>query len=837
MNVQIKSGTNSLHGSVWGYNVNSEFRARNALSVNPQPHTNLNQDGLALGGPIRKDKTFFFFDFQAGRNHQGENALLSVPSLPYRGGDFTAARYRIYDPLTGAADGSNRVVFPDNVIPAGRISPVARSILNLWRAPNLPGLQNNYEATGSFIQNRNSSDVKINHTFTGMTQGFARYSYLGADTRDPAVFGDLGGPTAGGGATAALGPSRIQSASANLTHVFSPSVVSEFRAGLVRVLIQGSISGDSNVASKVGIPGINNGDFFSPGMPGISISGYSSLGYSSNIPFKIAETSSNLVNNWTKQTGNHSVRWGFDFRDLILNPYQANSDPRGAFSFTASITGAKGTSTDNANAFAGFLLGLPASVSRTNVVQRAGYRLKQYYMYVQDRWQVSPRLTINYGLRYEIAPFAKAANPGDQSSYDPAANTVIVAGYGPINRRLNVNTDYRDFGPRLGIAYRLASRTVIRTGYGISYIPQAINQLSPKNYPSQVSLTSQGVNSLQPAGSIADGAPAVPPVDVSSGIVTNVPANITLAVFNPHARRGYTQSFNFTVEQQFAGLVGSVSYVGNLGTRIPGNYNINASAPGSTVADRPLAKLYGRTVNTNYYDYMLSSSYNALQAKAERRFSRIGRFTLAYTFSKSLDYTDAFTVAIPLNIDLNRGPSTFDRTHNLVISHVLPVPLGRDGRFFKTGPLAQVVSGWRLSGVFSARSGDPISVTGVRNASNQGQGFTNRPNVTGPVKTLGGTGPGQLWFDNKAFTDPAPGLVGNVGRNTIRGPSYRNYNLTLNRVFFLTERFRLNAMATAFNLTNTTHFGDPSGSITGSLGQITSSSGERQLRLGMRLEF
>ena len=840
VNVGIKSGTNQLHGFVWAYNVNSALGARNSLSVVPQQHTNLNQLGFALGGPIVKNKTFFFGDFQAGRDRRGQNALLDVPSTPFRTGDLSAARNPIYDPLSGNPDGSGRTQFEGNRIPANRISPVAKSILALLQQPNLPGLVNNYQASGSFAQDRNSTDVKVNHKFTDLTNGFIRYSYFGADTSDLPIFGDLGGPTSGGGATAAVGPSRIQSASANLTHVFSPTMVSELRAGLVRVLIQGQLDSDPDIAAKVGIPGINNGDFFSPGLPRIAISGYTALGSAATIPFKIAETSSNFVNNWTKQTGNHSIRWGFDFRDLILNPYQANADPRGQFTFASTITGAlvggRSTTTDSSNAFASFLLGLPSQITRATVVQLAGYRLKQYYMYVQDHWQVSQKLTVNYGLRYEVAPFAKAANAGDQSRYDPATDRVIVAGYGPVNRQLNVATDYRDLAPRIGIAYRIGPKTVLRTGYGIGYIPQSINQLSPKNYPSQVQIQLQGINSAQPAGNIADGAPVAKPVDVSSGIVT-VPSTIVLAIFNPKARRGYVQSFNLTVEREWAGFVFTSSYVGTLGTRIPGSLNVNAAAPGSTPAGRPLAKLYGRTADVTLQDYFLSSSYHALQTRVQRRFGLLGSLTASYTFSKSLDYTDAFTVPIPLNIDLNRGPSTFDRTHNLVMSHVAPIPFGKSGVLFRNGPAAAILGGFRLSGILSLRTGTPVNVTGVRTSQATGQGFTNRPNVNGPVRTFGGAGRGELWFDTSVFSDPAPGLIGNVGRNSLRGPGYANYNVTLSRIFGITERFRLNMNASAFNLTNTTHFNDPSGSFTGSFGQITSSFGERQMRIGARLEF
>jgi len=837
VNVQIKTGTNEVHGSMWGYNVNSALKSRNALAVVGKPHTNLTQFGFVVGGPIIRNRTFFFGDYQGGRDRRGQNAQFDIPTAAFRAGDFSAARNPIYDPLSGTTAGANRDRFPGNIIPANRLSPIARAIVAGLPQPNLSGLTNNYETSGSFRQNRDSSDVKVNHKLTDMTEAFVRYSYFVADTNDRSVFGDLGGPTSGNGGTAAIGPSRIQSVSTNLTHVFSPTMVAEFRGGLVRVLIQGQTGGDPDIGAKLGIPGVNRGDFFSPGMPRIAISGYTALGFAATIPFKIAETSTNFVSVWTKQLSNHAIRWGFDFRNLILNKAQANSDPRGLYTFNAGITGTTGSSTDSSNAYASFMLGLPAQLDRTYIYQLGGWRVKQYFMFVQDRWVATRNLTVSYGLRYEIMPFSTTANPGDQSRYEFSNNTLLIGGYGPIGNRLNVNTDFMNFAPRLGIAYRMGPKTVLRTGYGISYTPQSINSLASNSYPAQISIQVRGANTLQPAGDLNAGIPVLTPVDVSSGIITP-PGNSVLNGFNPNARRGYVQSFNFTLEREVARFVIAASYVGTLGRRLSATVNQNAAGPGTTVNDRPLARRFGRTADTNLNDYMLSSSYNALQTHVKRRFSRVGSLTLSYTWSKSLDYTDAFTVSNPLNIDLNRGVSTFDRAHNLVISHVVPLPFGRNRLLFKSGLASAILGGFRLSGVFSARTGTPVNITGNRLAANSTQGVTTRPSSTGPVRYFGGKGRGQLWFDTSVFVEPPAGTLGTVGRNTVRGPGYTNYNLTLSRTFRFTERYRLNFMASAFNLTNSTHFNEPAGGVTnGAFGQITTSFGERQVRLGARLEF
>lgn len=838
VNVQIKSGTNQLHGSTFFYNTNSALKAHNALLTTDKPKTNMSQMGFTLGGPIRKNRTFFFGDYQAGRDRRGQSTLQDVPTAAYRKGDFSASSYNIYDPLTGAANGSGRTPFPNKTLPADRISPISKAIYDLLPLPNRAGETANYDVSGALRQTRDSMDVKVNHRFTDNTDGFIRYSYFGGISSDPPIFGALGGATSGGGTNAAVGPSRIQGASSNLTHVFSPKLVTEVRAGLVRVLISGELVGDQDIAKKVGIPTVYTGDFFGRGMPRITISGYSFLGWNAGEPFKMGETSFNIVNNWTRQARNHSVRWGMDLRDQIMNKYQAGTDPRGTFSFGRTITGTTGVTTGTPNGVAAFLLGLPDALTRGIVQQLGGFRQRSYYFFIQDRWQASPRLTLNYGFRYEIMPFANAANPGDQSSYLPETNQIIVAGYGNINKHLNVNTDYRDFGPRLGVAYRVWNKTVLRAGYGIGYNPLPVNQLAAANYPSQLNAQWSGANTYQPFGKLAEGFPTVPLVDVSKGLVDNPPGNLAMSIFNPDGRRGYVQSYNVTIEQELFGWVIGNSYVGTLGTRLLGSRNVNSAGPGSVLADRPLNKLWKRTADVTYMDYMLSTAYHGYQLSAKRRLAGGSIITVAYTFAKSLDYADNWAVNYDLNNDVNRGPSNFDRRHNLVVSHVTNLPFGKGQRLLKTGWPARIAGGFKVSGILGARTGTPINVTGVRLGANAVQGTSNRPSVIGKPEVLKGVGPGKTWWDTSVFVEPIPGTLGTAGRNPVRGPGYVNYSATLSRTFPITERFKLLFNAAAFNLTNSAHYNNPTGSFTNAnFGRVTASYGERQVRVGARLQF
>ncbi|MEJ7861699.1 MAG: TonB-dependent receptor [Pyrinomonadaceae bacterium] len=897
VNVQVKSGTNNLRGSAFIYNTNSAFKAKNTLSTIEQPNTNLTQYGFTFGGPIIKDKTFFFGYYQRGTDRRGQNTLLSVPIAAYRNGDFssvlgsyicasvsgtTTTAFRNSQPgcATGGTavnvtnsngqvvqlrDGqifrpsltssTSRIAYTNNIIPQAELNPAARAVFNLLPLPNLPGITNNYEAVGSFIQDRDDFGIKINHNFSENTTAFARYSYFKSLTSDAPVFGDLGGPNSNGSATASIGPGRNDSVSANVTHVFSPKLITEFRFGYVGVHITGSNPSAEGLGNSLGIPGTNIDDFFSAtGIPQIAISGYDSLGSATTLPFDITEKSFNIVNNWTRIFGNHTIRFGGDIRRLKLDKSQAtSSNPRGLYTFTTGVTGVAASTgrpaptVSNANAVAGFLLGQPQSVRRTTVAQLGGYITPQYFFFAQDRWQVNPKLTVSYGLRYELYPYPSGTNPGDQSRYDPATNTVLVSGYGPVNDRVNVKTERGNFAPRLGIAYRLDDKTVIRAGYGISYVPISLNTLANQNFGSQIDVQIAGTNaSFGPrnasgnAITLSTGIPAPPIIDLTSGVVV-APNNAVVGVVNLDAKRGYIQSYNFTVERDLWGFVTSAGYVGSRGTRLPGTLNINAAGPGAVTADRPFAMRYGRTADVLLSDFMLSNAYHSLQIQSNKRFNRLGgRLTVAYTFSRSTDYTDAFSLSNALDINANRGPSPFDRKHNLVVSHVIRLPFGDGGRLFDSNGLRWqgLLGGFTLSGTFIARSGTPVNITGTNAANTAGQGTANRPDQTGPATILGGLGPGQLYFDTSVFTNPAPFTFGNVGRNSLRGPGYINYNATLARTFSLTERFRLQAQMAVFNVTNSPHFSNPVGSFTsGNFGQSISTFGERQIRFGLKFLF
>jgi hypothetical protein len=838
VNVVLKSGTNDLHGSLFEYNMNSALRARNTLTRLPPTPSNMNQFGFTLGGPIRRNRTFFFADYQGSRYHLPSNALLSVPMADYRAGNFSKASTILYDPLTGTSTGANRTAFPNNTIPAERISTVAANILKLWPLPNQSGRVNNYAVAGSAIQNRDAFDVKVNHNFSDRAQAFVSYSYLYATTTEEAAFGDLGGPATTGSTNPAVGTGQNQRLSLGLTRIFSPSLLAEFRAGFTRSLAVAESQVDANMATKIGIPGINKGDLLTAGLPQFNFTDYSFLGIGSTLPFKLPDTTANVVTNWTKTKGSHIVRWGAEFVDLLSHPRQAGAT-RGSYTFGVGATGTSGKPTSGDNSFGGFLLGLPTSISRVTLRVPGGIKIRQYSFFGQDRWQATRKLTVNYGLRYEVMPPAIAIKPGDQSYYDFVSNRILVAGYGPVNLQNNVNTDWTNFAPRFGLAYRLDTKTVIRSGYGISYSNFLIKNVNA--FPGVITQSFVGANSLTPLWNIAEGIPEAPIVDYTSGIVQSPPGNLALTATNSTPRRGYVQSYNLTLQRDVAGFIIEGAYVGALGTRNIIRSNLNSAGPGAPTSQLPLNILFKRTANVLYFDYGSSSSYHALQAQALKRFSAGALLRVAYTWSKSIDYLEnSLAPNNNLAMHLNRGVSTWDRTHNLVVSPVFSTPFGRGRRFLSGGgPLGMVLGGWRFNGVFIARSGTPFSVSGNKISANVAPGNVNRPNRVAKPEILGYAGPGQLYFDKSVFVEPAPGTWGNAGRNTLRGPGYVNLDGGVFRDFRLfRERYLLQFRMEAFNVMNTPKYANPNSSFTAAaFGQITSASGEREVRLGLRLAF
>ena len=850
-NVTLRSGTNQIHGSIFEFNRVSALAARPYFSSRKAP-TVYNQFGFTIGGPIKKDRTFFFGDYQGIRDHRGNSNVVSIPTLDFRNGDLRASPTIIYDPATGTSDGKGRQQIQCNgvlnVICVDRISPVARKILGFLPAPTRAGFTNNFELATVLVKDTESFDVKVDHKFSDDDSLFARYSFQRPKVFDPGLYGIYGGPRNDG--FAGTGINRTQSGAVNYTHVFNPTLITEFRLGFTRYRndAQNQDTG-LKTSEEIGIPGVNL-DEFTSGLAYIDIAGYTNpvVGFSPSLPWIRAETDVDLVSNWTKIFRDHTIKWGVDARlnkdDLLQTQTYS---PRGRFFFRAGPTALNGGGASGfANAFASFLLDLPNEYGRDLPGTFPTVRQKSLFSYIQDKWTVTQKLTVNIGLRHEIYFAPTPMFPGGFSNYNPTNNSLELAGIGKIPSDMGRDTNYKNFAPRLGIAYRLDEKTVIRAGYGISIDASFPDDKYAFNFPVKQNNAFTAPNSFSAAGKMANGfAPPLVAPTPPDGIITNAPLNQVYLFIPLDLKEGYIQSWNIAVQRARPWkFTAEVAYVGNHNVGVLTRQDINASLiPGSGNAGRPLNAKFGRTNRTDAW-IRTDTNYNGLQVKFDRRFSEGLLVTTAYTFSKGINYTDdqggLFIPAVP---SLNRGRAGYDRTHTFVQSYIYELPFGPTKRWLQSGIGRWVLGDWQLNGIFSAYSGLPLDFQ-ISATTLNAPGNGNRPNLTGDFTVLGDIGPGVKWFDTAPFSPPAANTYGKIGRNVFSGPGFANLDLSFFRKFRLTERVGGEFRFETFNFTNTPQFNRP-GSVLGNadFGQVTGTLGDavglgpRRIQLGLKLTF
>lgn len=860
-NVTLKSGTNVLRGSAFFFGNGSSTNARPYFQPAslPKPAASYKQFGATLGGPIVKDKLFFFADYQGTRDDLGQFNNHNVPPLDFRNGDFSKATTIIYDPATGNPDGTGRLPFPGNVIPANRISPVAQKILALLPAPNVaaPLGQNNYAFSDLREKNTEAFDVKLTYQATPADSLAYRFSFQRPNVFDPGTYGVFGGPTNGG--FAGTGTNKTFSTAVNWTRTLSANTILDTRAGLSYYHNVATAQGDGlTTATDVGIPGANIDDFTS-GLSQITINGYSNpvIGFSSSLPWDRSEKTYDVASTLTSIKGNHTVKVGFDVRhnrDFLLQVLD-NGGSRGEFIFkpnqTASPADPASVEKGYANAFASFLLGLPDTIRRDLQVLDPGTQHWAVFTFVQDKWQLSPKLTVDLGLRHEYyTPLVGLADRGGLSNFDPATNTLRVAGYGDVPANLGVKSTWGNFAPRLGASYRVNDKTVLRAGFGISIIPFPDNRYA-YNFPVKQNNQFNSPSSFAPAGNIAQGFPA----PITATIPDNgvIAANSSLLLRQGYdvvpldLKEGKIRAWNVAVQRQLPGsFVAEIAYVANRTSGAIKRLDLNAGlVPGLDNAGRP-DFAYGRTASDNTW-YPTTARYDSMQVKLDRRFSNGLLWTNAYTLSRAKDYgSDAgglAQISTPADIARSYGLADFDRTHSFASSVVYQLPFFRNDK----SALGNILGGWQISGVFVVQSGPPIDIQS--NAVLRAPGNTQRPNLEHAQKVIGDVGqkPEQKWFDVTAYVNPAPNTFGTMTRNSgPRGPGYANLDAALSKHVRLSERVGAELRVDAFNVTNTPHFNSPGfqgidganrtvGSPT--FGQITSSFGERFLRFGARVTF
>jgi hypothetical protein len=840
VNVTLRSGTNQLHGSLFEFHRNQNIQARNTFAAVKAPAV-YNQFGITLGGPIIRDKTFFFGDYQGSRDHFGQNNLATIPTVPFRGGDLSSSPTTIYDPATGNPDGTGRSAFPGNRIPDNRISPIARKILALIPPPVYDRVNSNFELNTTRIKNLDSGDLKLDHLMGASDRFSFRYSIMEALVRDPGLYGVNGGPKGGG--FAGEGPARYQSSGVTYTHIFSPALVTDARFGVTR-MANDAISADAGLTTSkdVGIPGANI-SAESGGISRIVVSGYDSplIGTGSTQPWRLHTTVFGLVSNTTKTLNNHILKFGVDIRRTRNEDWSPHGQAfQGQFNFDNGQTALNGDArTGFANAFASFLLDRPNVFGRdvSPGVPSRHELLSQFYF--QDKWQVSHKLTLDLGLRYEYWPSAHPRSPGGFSYYNPVNNTLELAGIGAIPINMGVKNQKKSFGPRLGLAYRIDDKTVMRGGYGISHLPRG--RLVPQfNYPIQQANSFNPVNSYSVAGSMVSGFPPPNLLPIpSDGIIRNPPGDSysTVPKDLPHS---YVQSWNMAIQRALPGdFAMEVAYVANHGVSILSGIDINAGlVPGAGAAGQPLNLLFGRRASTssrigthNYYD--------SLQARLDRKFSRGFMLTTSYTWGKAINFSEEIGgLQINASVPLNRGRSIADNTHIFNQSVMFELPFGTGRRWLRSGAGRWVLGDWQVNGILSALTGPPLDIQ-VSAASLNAPGNINRPDLNGKPEILGAVGPGKKFFDIAKFSQPAPARFGTTGRNILTGPGLVNLDFSLFKKIPVTERFYFELRLESFNFTNTPHFNSPNSNFSSSgFGEVTTAlQDQRQFQFALRLIF
>jgi hypothetical protein len=888
-NVTLKSGTNKFHGSAFEFLQNNAVNARSYFGPK-LGHLSYNYFGGSVGGPIIHDKLFVFGDYLRTTDSEAIGSTFEIPDARWytdNGSgfvDLSAAisngAGQIYDPATG--DGSPqhpRTAFANNQIPVNRINPVSLTMLQdlnaaaakygtLNSTKPLSNPANNYATNLPFRKTANSFDTKVDFTPTEKNHLSVRYSFQRTDTFQTPAFGAfLGGPAGGG--FEATGTQTGYSTGGDFDHVFSPTFFTEVRVGVahLRNSAQPNDYG-SDDASTIGVPGVNiSGQPFTSGQVGITIDGGFSnplIGYSASLPWIRAESNIDMVNNWTKIVGNHTFKWGVDLRRVRDDLLQDQTfSPRGAFTFDPSQSSTSGASTNIANDVASFLLDLPSQTGRDLNTFFPAYRQWWFFAYGGDKWQASPKMTIDYGLRWEFYPPATPRHAGGFSNYNPTNNTLVQAGIGGNPSNLGIQTQYRYFSPRTGISYRLSDSTVLRTGFGISYTPFPDNTYA-YNYPVRANNSYQPVGgSFAPAvlsdgvtvASFQAGFPAPVPVTIpSNGIIQANTAQLTSQVYTYiplNYKNPYAMSWNVVLQQAFANDYSlQIAYVANHGVDIDSGQNINLpSTYGGGSKSDPEYATFGRTAATNQFFIGNSSNYESLQTQLSKRFTHGFSFTTVFTWGKELNYQSADDGGLTFFINKRRNyaAADYDRAKNFEQTFSWALPMGRGHALFSSRAGDMIAGGWQLSGVVSAVSGTPFTVTangGTLNTPGTGQTAT----ITGGMKVLHGIGSNSPWFDTTLSTATTPGKwtqpagcpngtapcpnpgLGNTGRNQFRGPGYLQDNFSLSKRFRVWNETLLTARVDAFQLSNTPQFANPNGGAftSSGFGTITGTVGSGQ---------
>jgi hypothetical protein len=884
VNVMMRSGTNQTHGAAYEYNTDSAFEANNFFRpTSKAPHLVDNNAGGKVGGHIKRDKLFYFGSYEGDWQHFANSGVLSIPNAAQLGGNMSGSPNPIYDPTTGTPTGTGRTPFPGNIIPVSRFDPVVLKIIPNIPATNIggPAVLNNFAINDANVYNLHKIDTKVDYIVTSKLRASGRFGYEPYYNYQQPIYGPILGGTsafANAGAGNYLQHGAGLAIGASGSYVVSPTFIIDASWGKTsqHQILNPNLANTRYGLDVLGIPGTNNGPLpWTGGVPNFAIANFVTMG-ASYPALEYIQPIYEYVANATKIKGTHTIRFG---ADLSYQHPRHIEDRNNTFTFSGGATTMNGGPGANAyNALSDFLLG--DFVEGTNWLQvlqpYLTMRTWETALYARDQWHVSPKLTVNYGVRWEYYPVpTRDSVMNKPSSVAPnglgttgnglyflnmQTGSVAVCGASGIPTNCGINVSKKLFAPSIGIAYRPMEKLVVRLGYSLSPYQENMGMTSMQAYPGEVQLDELSVNPYTPVGHLTTGLPTILSAPGTNSVFPLLPntGNLTGVNTNKNFVRGYFQSYNFTVQRELPGdLLASLGYVGTHAVHLQTSVNINYGTLGGGTASQPLASIPDYSAGITALLPWGNDTYNSLQATINKRFAKGLQFQAAYTYSKDIGMNTS--VLIPQYISRDHYTTTLDRTHHIVLSAAYELPFGRSKPMLTSGVGAAILGGWSVNGLFNHYSGIPFTVT-ASSASCNCPGNSQTANLvkTNVAKISSGVD-GQAYFDPTAYAPVTGPVFGTAGFDQLRGPGSTNLDMSIFRTIKITERFQTQLRAEAFNVSNTPHFSNPAssnlnvsnasfnpdGSVKnlGGFGTITTTAplgrllDQRYFRFGLRFEF
>jgi hypothetical protein len=894
VNLTTKAGTSAFHGEVYDFLRNEVLNARNYFTPTSsrKPLFRRNQYGAALGGPVWPRRLFFFTDYQGTNQAVGVVRTSTVPTLAQRGrpdangnptAGFNFGANNIFDPTTTVTSGNSfsRAQFPNNTIPRNRVDPAALALLGRYPLPTSTAATNNYVRVGNDIDHQNQFDIRLDAQLSERDHAFARYTYF-HDVEKPVTplpdgSGVISGTILSTGNVTGLSRTLGQQYVANETHSFNPRTVNEARFGYTRrALNRAGVAVAGSASAELGIPGIPSNAAFNSALPVFAIAGITQLGSSPSTFSNFSTNVTQVFDMVSRVQGKHALKAGIDLRWEHLDAVQP-PNPAGNFGFSTLFTNQAGV-TASGNALASFLLGQvnAFSIDLQNSTIRPRAHIAEFFL--QDDWKVTPRLTVNAGLRWTLNfPSTEAHDQG--AIFNLATQQYQYLGKDGFPRSAR-ELHYGNFGPRLGFSYLITPKTVVRSSYGLTFIEQTgiTTPFTTPQFPFLQTVQQATLDSIHPAF-VLSGGPSVAPIPL------NADAGLGQGVFTVNRKlgSGYVQQWNLSVQHELPrDLIFEIAYTGSVITRvgIP-DINLNqltvdqlakgsaltatttnpfynqipssSSIGGKTVSVAQLMKPYPRFLTVSAFRNNTGrTNYNAAEFKLEKRTSYGLTASLSYTHSKIMDDASSvfdssiltgpvanYPVADSFNPSLERDVSLGDMPNITVGSAIYAIPLGRGHQYASSGVLSWLLGGWNVDGLVTLQSGMPFAITQATNF-NAFAGFgTQRPTIQGPANLPSGKRTVGHFINTDAFSVTPQFKLGNASRDPARGPAYRDLDLGLVKNTRLSERIALELRGEVFNVTNTPAFAQPAATVgVSNFGSITATTSDpRVVQVAGKLHF